>query len=816
MRVLVSGQGAIAVSMDAPRYLYTLDCERVPAPANGDALRVFDGCLDVREREVEDDGVVPVLERAWALDRCLRLFLFLVDPQEPEEILREYAECVEDLLEKLSLEDDILPPLSSTPFPVIIQEKRIREAAASTPRALALFERVLALQGHIRRVHEAFEKLSDSFFESEIDRQKLSNALQVEGFFGELAITLERGADISFLKLRIANRHLPDREAVSQWTAMLQSGTARRSGPAYDQEGEADDLDWEAEPDSKRQPSYQTYQYVRTEQVEILQLLKVRELDKARARTAKLVEQQRPFSTKEQLAKTLSLLSQAAKLQDVPELQLEWAKLATFENPADPKTYGHLSDALTILSRFAEAEEALSNAERVGGRLFAEGGRARILRALGRLEEARDKYIAAAQEFNDAPEVEYVWMGAADTLKDMGRTDEAIAEYQELVGRWPLNIHLWSGYAYVLLDAGRIDEAIATFGKSSAQRPNKLASNGRAYALRQAGRLNDAMLIYDQVVEDYPNDHFALCGRAEILRLKGQHQLALAAYELAASRSPYTSKPLLGRAAALSEIDLADEALHLYEQLQTRFPSEPAAALGMIRLLRRKGDLEQALRRADELIARMPHLVGAKILRAQVLQSFGQFDAALTALDIVTNDFPFNAMAVSAKASLLIAMGRIQDAERLLPHGRPKTQAEWSRFVLRTMIVQDRDGIGAASAQLEWALSNCPFFVQRRTLRNTLTSMELRRRHWREARRAVESAPTEVSDVIALHAFAASNRPGHARHILERIQATESSATVLSLAEEIARRTRLIDGPTRHSLEWIGDAERSLILAEAA
>ena len=812
----MSGQAAVAVTMDAPRYLYALDCDPVPAAANGDAWRVFDGCLDVQEIKVEKDGVLPALERAWALDRCLRLFMFLIDPQEPEEFLPEYAECVEELLTQLSCEEDILPRLSNTPFPLIIEIKRIREAAARAPKVLVLFERVLNLQGHIRRVHGAFESLSDGFFDSEIARQRFYNALQAEGAFGELAMTLEQGADISFLKLKLAHNHLPDREAVSQWTAMLQSGTARRKGRVYEEEADVDDHDWEVQSDAKRQPSHQTYQYVRTQQVEIVQHIKLRELDKARARTSELVEKQRPNSTTEQIAKTLSLLSQEAKQQDVPELQLEWAKQATFENPADPKTYGHLSDALIILGRFTEAEEALSSAERVGGRLFAEGGRARILRALGRFEEARSKYISAAQEFNDFPEVEYAWMGAADTLRDMGHVDEAIAEYRELTNRWPLNIHLWGGYAYALLDAGRIDEAITTFGKSAAQGPNKIASNGRAHALRQSGRLSEAMSIYDQVIENYPNDQFALCGRAEILRLKGQYQLALAAYDLAAVRSPYISAPLLGRAAALSDVGSTEEALRLYEDIQARFPNEPGAGLEMIRLLRRKGDLDQALRHADDLIVRMPHLVAAKIARAQILQSFGQFDAALTALDVVTSQYPFNATAVSVKANLLIAMGRMGDAERLLPYGTPKTQAEWSRFMLRVLIVQDRNGLGAASAQLEWAISKCPFFAQRRSLRNTLTSLELRRRRWREARRVVESAPAEVSDVIALHAFAASNRPGHARRIFERIQATETSATVISLAEEIAKRTQLIDGEPHHTLDWIAHSERILILAEAA
>lgn len=810
MRFLISGQAAAAVSLEAPRQLFRLDSEPVAAPANGDAWRVFDGCSDVVEFDLDNGSIQDALERVWAVDRALRAFLFLIDPQESEEFLDEYAACVEELLSQHAINDELIVRLSSVPFPVLVEVKRVQQAAAAYPALLELFNRALDLQGHIIKVHTAFANLSDGYFESETDRVQFQRVLDAEGIFSELAVTIQQGGDISFIKLKAASRHLAHREAIAQWAAMLQSGTARlRSG----RQAEVDnDADWDFdEEDEAWRPNHGAYEYVRNEQKAIIDLVKRRDLDSARSKTNLLIERQRQNSTSEQIAKTLSLLSKQADLHDVPELQLEWARWATEENPLDPRTFGHLADALITLGNFAEAETALDGAERAGGRMFAEGGRARILRAVGRYEEARERYIAVATEFNDAPDVAHAWMGATDTLKDMGRLDEAIAEYQELTRRWPLASFLWSGMAFVLLEAGRLDEAIFTFGKAAGA---KQALNGRAFALRQAGKFGEALRIFDQVIENYPNDHSALCGRAEIFRIKGQHQLALAAYELAESRSPCIPTPLIGRAAVLADLGAFDEALAVYGSVIQRFPYDDDAPMGAIRVCRRMGRFDEALRRADALIRARPFLVAPKVLRAQILQSQGDYEAALTALDVIMTQHPFSMPAVSAKASLLIAMGKPQEVEGLLPDIRPRSQFEWSRFLLRTLALKETRGVGAAASKLERALAQCPFFQQRRSIRNALVSLELSRQRAREARRFVETAPTEVSDVIALHAFAASHRQGHAHRILKRINETESSAQVISLADEIAKRTLLTDGEPTQSASWIASAETSFIMLE--
>ncbi len=80
----------------------------------------------------------------------------------------------------------------------------------------------------------------------------------------------------------------------------------------------------------------------------------------------------------------------------------------------------------------------------------------------------------------------------------------------------------------------------------------------------------------------------------------------------------------------------------------------------------------------------------------------------------------------------------------------------------------------------------------------------------------VEAHPDEVSNVILLHVYAATHRPGKAREWLERIRAQDGPADLINLADEIARRHQLADEAPRQPIGWIEATEREILLADAA
>jgi tetratricopeptide (TPR) repeat protein len=180
-----------------------------------------------------------------------------------------------------------------------------------------------------------------------------------------------------------------------------------------------------------------------------------------------LIGAQKLNSLPEHMGMSLSRLSHKAKELGVPELQLEWAERATELNPADPLTFAHLADALITVGRFSDAGRVYDKIESLGDRVIAESGRARILRATGKLPEARTRYLSVANDFPHDPNIWHALVGAAKVLRDLGRLDEALTEYKTLTDRFPFEAAVWAGLASVQMDLGRFDEAIKLFGIAS-------------------------------------------------------------------------------------------------------------------------------------------------------------------------------------------------------------------------------------------------------------------------------------------------------------------------------------------------------------
>jgi tetratricopeptide (TPR) repeat protein len=216
------------------------------------------------------------------------------------------------------------------------------------------------------------------------------------------------------------------------------------------------------------------------------------------------------------------------------------------------------------------------------------------------------------------------------------------------------------------------------------------------------------------------------------------------------------------------------------------------------------------------IAAAFPFDVHVRVARASVLYRLGADQDALDAYSAVLKEHPYLHDAVLGKASLLIKLKNYNAAAELLPDTRPKTEWDWRRFVLRGILIERQGNAGAASRSLERGLASCPFVVERKSIRDALVSIELGRRRFRDARRLVEQAPEEVSNVVALHILAATQRPGLARKRLQLILNSPAPDNVIELANEIARRHRLVDGAPRHPIGWIADAEREYILVDAA
>lgn len=813
MRAIVSGEAGLALVHGAPPTMLSIDCLE-PKVAKDGASRLFDGARDICEQVFAGiDEVIAELKTAWAADRVGKLFLLLTDPHEPEGGLREYAECIEELLAaypaSLERARDIF---FATALNDAALFDRSTVAATDCEQTLRLLIEVRGVQPVLHDILDAYDRIAVSLFSEPAQKARALTKLKSDGAVRELVELKAVGKNLDFIKLRLLNQFASEKGAISQWFAMMQPGLKR---VRIKNDSQYTAADWDEADEAVYKSDHLAFEVVQREQAKIIEALKDRDIARAKSLAEELVLLQRTNSTQEQIAKTLSKLAINAKRQDVPELQTVWAEWSERENPADPKAVGHLVDALIQTNRFTDASEAIERVRAVGGFAYAANSTARILRLQGYPDQARDHYLAVLRDFDGTEEGMYAAYGAADTLRDLGDLEGALSEFETLTQTYTTEASFWIGRASVLMDLGRFDQAFTAFGRGQRGKQAAFAKTGKAAALKLAGRLSEAMALFDEVLEDFPNSQAALCGRAEIFRLGGQYDRAIEAFELARDRSPFVVAPLLGLAGCYAAQSKYKEGFQLLLEARSNFPHEIALSVALARLLRNAGNNLEALKVIDEVLGFQPNNSIAIAIRADLLNRMGQRAAAIESLDHILLSRPHNNSALLMKATILIEARDWVAAERLVAIDNPKSIADWRRYLLFAQLVWLRDGIGPARKMFSRG-ERCPFARQRGLLKSAWAVAELKAQRPKAALKVVETEPAHIANVVAFHVYAAAHRPGKARLALEAIRQQEQSAQIINLAEEIGRRHGIIEAAPTQTREWVDAAEIEFLLAQAA
>jgi tetratricopeptide (TPR) repeat protein len=118
--------------------------------------------------------------------------------------------------------------------------------------------------------------------------------------------------------------------------------------------------------------------------------------------------------------------------------------------------------------------------------------------------------------------------GRAELLKALGRLDEALMAYDAVLAAHPEDAVAKNGRAEVLKALGRLDEALVAYDTALAAHPEDvIAKTGRAEVLKALGRLDDALMAYDSIRMEHSEDLIARNGQAVVLAAMGRWQEAL-------------------------------------------------------------------------------------------------------------------------------------------------------------------------------------------------------------------------------------------------------------------------------------------------
>ena len=165
----------------------------------------------------------------------------------------------------------------------------------------------------------------------------------------------------------------------------------------------------------------------------------------------------------------------------------------------------------------------------------------------------------------------------AETLRDLGRHDEALAAFEETMRRFPQDEVAPTARAEALRDLGRHDEALAAFEEATRRFPqNQVAPTARAETLRDLGRHDEALAAFEETMRRFPQNQVAPNAYAHLLAEVGRFQDAEALLVPRATRSrtrdDWIAKHILGMARLRA--GCASEALTEFEQ-GIRFCSFP-------------------------------------------------------------------------------------------------------------------------------------------------------------------------------------------------------------------------------------------------
>jgi tetratricopeptide (TPR) repeat protein len=823
MDAFVSGACGRAVLMEGTD-AFILDIAEPEAEVSTSATIAYGalaGADDVLElKSTTRQQVLQHLEKKWSCDRALRLILILLNEDEYVEVKEEAAPLVNELLCDQEVERFATARLYAHPLPASADIHTVREISPAETRLGKLTTALHESQTPISLYRNAWDSIPDDMFEDIDARHRFEAHLIESGLFRDMVKAygdVPATSAVIYSCLTDLKDERNFRTIISQWTKDIPKSRPRRLWPTQESE---EDFAWDASEDANATPAigaYAEYQNVLRQQDAIIAQLRLSNVRLARRFTEELVRKQLSSSGGASYAsKSLCKLAQEAKALGLSSLQLEWAKRAAALSPHDAWAQGQAADAYISLSRFDEALKYLDLTEQHGDRFFAANGRARILKAQTKLDEALNAFICIEKDFSQHSDVVFAWMGHAETLRDMWFFEDSLRVYQKTIELFPDSRPALCGRAAVLADMGRLTEALDGYQEAIRLFGSDLyALTGRAEIWKQMGRLEDALAAYDSIVVSHGQKSVPYCGRADVLKLLGELHRASDAYREAKDRFPYISVPYCGLAEVLREQGKYEEALEVYDDALRRFQLEPYVRNGRANILKLVGKLDEALAAYDENVRLFPYNLICVNGRADLLKELGDFKNAISIYETIMKKWPGFQSAKHALAAILVVLNRYEDAERLLPSGPPRTRDEWIGYHVRGMILLRTDRIEEAITHFTNGSVTIPYASERRYYENALVIARLRQREFELATKLVKHVSGSVGNILQLHAFGASGRAIQAKNAYARAQ-DYCPPRLVELRDELASRFRLISLAPKHDEGWLFEKECDAALLLAA
>jgi hypothetical protein len=191
----------------------------------------------------------------------------------------------------------------------------------------------------------------------------------------------------------------------------------------------------------------------------------------------------------------------------------------------------------------------------------------------------------------------------------------------------------------------------------------------------------------------------------------------------------------------------------------------------------------------------------------------GRLGDALREYDDILVRFGNSRYARTGRLSVLVLLGRYQEALREITDTKPETLSDWVDYHLRGMIALRTHDIPTATKIFEDGANHSSWHEVRVRSRRALAVARLSESRFREALESLADECLPVADVLRLHALGVLGETERAKESFARVRSIDVPV-VVSLREELADRYLAPGQSGPHKSDhWVFERECEMVMA---
>lgn len=257
------------------------------------------------------------------------------------------------------------------------------------------------------------------------------------------------------------------------------------------------------------------------------------------------------------------------------------------------------------------------------------------------------------------------YIDSGNSLKEQGKLDQAIANYQQALKIEPNNALAYNNLAEIYLLQGKIEAAIASCQNAIKLQPNLAAAyKNLGNCLQAGGKIEEAIRAYTKAVELAPQFAEAYANLGSMLGIQGEMEKAIAYFQKALEIKPNIAAVHWNLGNALNNVKRSAEAIVCWQKAAEYNPQQFSAEAINDRgsMCAQAGKFAEAIDNYQRAIQIKPDFALGYLNLGTVLQKQGKFDDAIAQFNKTLELKPDCIEAYGKLGNLLIGREKFDEA----------------------------------------------------------------------------------------------------------------------------------------------------------